>query len=138
MSVLFRSLEVEYTRKHIYDAIFRLLNQGLLVYNKAEADPFVRLTEDGQSMLSRIQPTKDGVWKLVIFDIPEKKRKIRNHLRSKLKALGFKKWQESIWVSPYALDPAIEEEFALLAEKFFIRLIKTKNINYTKDLEALF
>src|SRR3989344_3419862 len=31
----------------------------------------------------------DGKWRIVLFDIPEPKKKIRDSLRRKLKALGF-------------------------------------------------
>jgi len=54
----------------------------------------------------------------VIFDIPEKHKYVRNVLRAKLKQLHFKKWQNSIWVSPYALDGQIEEDFKELGKKF--------------------
>lgn len=38
---------------------------------------------------------------MVIFDIPEKKRKLRDFFREVLKNLGFKFLQKSIWVCPY-------------------------------------
>jgi CRISPR-associated endonuclease Cas2 len=135
---IFKQFEGEYGRKVVYDALFRLLQQGIVRYDRAIKNPLVTLTEDGEGLLTRVRPTRDGVWKIVIFDIPEKKREIRNTLRSKLKTLGFKKWQESIWISPYKLDKQIEEEFKQLAENLFIRLIKTTEINYTDDLENLF
>lgn len=137
-SELFSMFESSHPRKAVYDCLFRLKQQGVVSYDKNQSDPIVCLTEDGTWLLSRVRPKRDGVWKIVIFDIPEKKREVRNHLRSKLKTLGFKKWQESIWVSPYAIDPKIEDEFNQIADKLFIRLIKTTDINYTKDLEKLF
>jgi len=78
------------------------------------------------------------VWKIIIFDIPEKQKHIRVVLRAKLKALHFKKWQNSIWISPFALDEEIETELKEIGKKFFVRLIKTKEINITEDLEKLF
>lgn len=39
----------------------------------------------------------DGRWRLVIFDIPEKRRAARDLLRSKLKQWGFIHWQKSVW-----------------------------------------
>ena len=98
----------------------------------------VSITEEGRKMLSRARPDRDGVWKLVIFDIPEKQKYVRTVLRAKLKSLHFKKWQNSIWVSPYKLDEEIENELKQLSKKFFIRLIKTTDINETADLEKLF
>jgi hypothetical protein len=59
-------------------------------------------------------------------------------LRGKLKQLFFKKWQNSIWVSPYILPEDIEEELRSLGQKFFIRLIKTSDINIVEDLKNMF
>jgi CRISPR-associated endonuclease Cas2 len=114
--------------------IYRLQRQGLI---ERSHDSFF-LTEEGQKVIHIHNPARDGIWKLIIFDIPEAERNVRNILRQRLQTLGFKKWQNSIWASPYALDPALEKELKLLAQKYFVRLIKTTNINETEDLEALF
>jgi DNA-binding transcriptional regulator PaaX len=120
--------------KDFYNSLYRLSVQGMLE-KKGQA---FHVTDEGRKLLKRFQPEKDGVWKLIVFDIPEKHKYVRTVLRAKLKALHFKKWQNSIWVSPYALDEEIEQELNELAKKFFVRLIKTKDINRTEDLEKLF
>ncbi|MBT4277133.1 CRISPR-associated endonuclease Cas2 [Candidatus Falkowbacteria bacterium] len=43
----------------------------------------------------------DKKWRIVIFDIPEKKKELRNYLRNILIDLGFEKCQNSVWISPY-------------------------------------
>lgn len=134
---LYAALGDGFPRKQIYDALFRLEGQGLIAYANP-ARTIVQATEDGMAVLSTRRPVRDGVWKIVIFDIPESKRQVRTVVRSQLRALGFRKWQASTWVSPYALDPKVEQEFGELAKRFFVRLIKTTDINYTKDLEELF
>jgi DNA-binding transcriptional regulator PaaX len=50
----------------------------------------------------------DGKWRIVIFDIPEKKRVSRNALRAKLRDLGFKELQKSVFVFPYECRKEIE------------------------------
>ncbi len=137
LTPLFSVFTKQYPRKIVYDAVFRLVTQGLLLY----ADPAksrVLISEDGISLLLTKRPERDGIWKLVIFDIPEKQRNVRTFLRNRLKSLGFRKWQASIWVSPYKLDIKLEQELNELANKYFVRLIKTTNINFTDDIEALF
>ncbi|RLC37530.1 CRISPR-associated endonuclease Cas2 [candidate division Kazan bacterium] len=44
---------------------------------------------------------KDGQTRVLVFDIPESKRKLRDSFRSHIKTLGFKKHQQSVWVSEY-------------------------------------
>jgi len=44
----------------------------------------------------------DGRWRIVVFDIPEPKRRERNILRSLLKRKGFIGLQNSVFVAPYA------------------------------------
>jgi len=124
--------------KEFYNTLYRMHQQGLLLKEGASGNICLTITDDGKKLLKRFHPERDGIWKLIIFDIPEKQKYIRVVLRAKLKALHFKKWQNSIWVSPYALDEEIEEELNELAKKIFVRLIKTKDINYTEDLEKLF
>lgn len=134
---LYNEFHGKKSRKAVYDNVFRLVSQGLLEY-LGEKKESVLLTEDGRSVLITRRPERDGVWKMVIFDIPEKQRPVRTFLRSRLKALGFKMWQASIWISPYKLDERLELELKQLAEKFFVRVIKTTDINYTQDLEKMF
>jgi len=124
--------------KDLYNNIYRLLEQELLENKLTETATGLILSNEGKRVLKRVKPERDGVWKLVIFDIPEKQKYVRVILRAKLKALQFKKWQNSIWISPFALDEEIEEELNELAKKYFVRLIKTTDINFTEDLEKMF
>ncbi len=48
--------------------------------------------------------TWDGKWRILAFDIPETKRRVREKLREYLWILGFKPIQKSIWVTPMDID----------------------------------
>lgn len=43
----------------------------------------------------------DGIWHIVIFDIPEKRKKVRDIIRYNLRKIGFVQLQGSVWVFPY-------------------------------------
>ncbi len=43
----------------------------------------------------------DGRWRGIVFDIPEKKRVVRDFLRRYLHELGCYQLQKSIWITPY-------------------------------------
>lgn len=51
----------------------------------------------------------DGLWRLVIFDIPEENKKLRDILRKKLKSLGFAMFQKSVWVTPFDITSKVVE-----------------------------
>lgn len=66
-----------------------------------------RLTAPGQERFERLFPLSklsskpwDKKWRIVIFDIEEKNKSIRNSLRRKLMSLGFAKLQESVYITP--------------------------------------
>lgn len=66
-----------------------------------------KLTSPGTERFERLFPLAklsskawDGKWRIVIFDIEEKQKKIREVLRFKLVSLGFGKLQESVYATP--------------------------------------
>ena len=135
---LYKKIEKKIPYKEFYNALYRLENNGFIDKREMAGKLTASITKEGRALLMQLAPKKDGVWKIVIFDVPEKHKRIRVILRAKLKALRFKKWQNSIWISPYELDAEIEQELNELGKKFFIRLIKTEKINITQDLEKMF
>jgi DNA-binding transcriptional regulator PaaX len=46
----------------------------------------------------------DGKWRIILFDIAEEDRMLRNQLRRQLKAANFGCLQRSIWIAPDPLD----------------------------------
>ena len=50
----------------------------------------------------------DGKWRVIVFDVPEHKRKIRRELRRAISLFGFEKLQQSVWVYPYPCDDFVE------------------------------
>lgn len=49
----------------------------------------------------------DGKWRVVMFDIRERRRKVRSQLRSLLSNAGFLRLQDSVWIYPYPCDEFI-------------------------------
>ncbi len=72
----------------------------------------------------------DNKWRVVIFDIPEKKRRLRNHLRVFLVDSGYKLLQNSIWINPTADFDEIQRFVkSLNIEKYVVLLIVEKISN---------
>lgn len=75
--------------------------------------------------------TWDGKWRIVVFDIPEKKRHGRDALREKLCELGFYELQKSVLVFPYPC----QDELDFLIEYFGLRRYVRVGILETIDNE---
>ncbi len=59
--------------------------------------------------LSIQKPTRwDGKWRVVIFDVPEKDKKLRDTFRMRLRQMGLYQLQKSVYVSPYPSFNEIE------------------------------
>ena len=80
----------------------------------------------------------DGKWRIIFFDIPEKKRRYRDELRLLLKAVGFKEFQKSTWAYPYKAPNFLKEILFEENIKHYTRLITTSSIEYDLDLKIKF
>ena len=71
---------------------------------------------------------KDGKWQMIIFDIPERKRDLRNLLRENLYLLGYKMLQQSVWISPYNVLKETEAILRRYSLDPYVKLILIKKI----------
>ncbi|MEK7459946.1 MAG: CRISPR-associated endonuclease Cas2 [Patescibacteria group bacterium] len=84
-----------------------MVESGLLEYS---TQGFLRLTEKGETKLRIIKlnnyklhkPKRwDKKWRVIIFDIKEKRKGMREKVRRTLISIGFVRLQDSVWVYPY-------------------------------------
>lgn len=97
-----------YKKTALQASVHRLLKTGLISKDIKNGQAFWQLTNKGLTQLNRSFPLIkwqkkqwDGWWRIVMFDINETNRTIRNSLRLKLIELGFGQWQKSVYVSPH-------------------------------------
>ena len=50
----------------------------------------------------------DHRWRMVVFDIPEKYRRLRNQVRTILKRVGFIQLQQSVWIFPHECEEFVQ------------------------------
>ena len=89
----------------------RLAKEGLIKFEKRGGKRYARITEKGRKVLAlelqkkalQAQAKKrwDRRYRIVIFDIAEVRRSIRIRLRETMRAAGFVRLQDSVWVYPY-------------------------------------
>lgn len=93
-------------KEYITSAASKLKRKGSLKFENGR----YRLTRDGETLLRRWEfvnykipkPKKwDKKWRVIIFDIPEKKKGIRDRLTVLFRQSGFERLQDSVWVYPY-------------------------------------
>ena len=75
------------------------------------------LEYQADQLVIKKQSPWDKKWRVVIFDIPEKKKSAREIFRKKLLNLGFEKIQHSVWRQKY---PCLNE-IEFLANLYQIR-----------------
>lgn len=80
----------------------------------------------------------DGKWRIVLFDIPEKLRKIRDIFRSHLKELGFCEFQKSVFVHPYSCKEEMDYLIEFYNARKFIRFIVADSIDNESHLKIHF
>lgn len=80
----------------------------------------------------------DGKWRIVLFDIPERARKIRDAFRQHLKQLNFYEFQKSVFVHPYDCQDEIEYLTEFYDAKRFIRFIIADSLDNELHLKSHF
>jgi len=106
----------KYKKSNFYAACWRRLSTQEIERVMIDGEPHLRLTGKGKKRLIRYFPLLklrqkewDGYLRVIIFDIEEINRTLRNKFRRKLDELGFKMWQKSVWVSLLAIEEDFKE-----------------------------
>lgn len=116
-------------RRHNFNhLVWRSIKTGYIEKVEKNGEVFLRLTSQGSKKITRDFPlislqrkSWDKNWRVVIFDIEEKRKNVRDKLRAKLKELGFGMLQESVFISPHDVAEDISE---------FIEHIGLKDVSY--------
>lgn len=80
----------------------------------------------------------DKKWRLVLFDIPERKRLARDVLRDKLQELGFYQLQRSAFVLPYSCKDEIEFLVELFEVRSYVYYMELHSITNEAKLKLIF
>lgn len=80
----------------------------------------------------------DGIWRFVIFDIPEKHRVVREVLRKKLKMLGFVQIQKSVFAIPWPCQAQIRRIQNIYNADKFIKYLEVNAFDGEKLLKQKF
>jgi hypothetical protein len=138
----------KYPKRKVSDTFYRLRKQGLIKIEERNHQVYISLTPEGRQRAGAFQIDKlhiqkpkrwDRKWRILLFDIPEKRKISREALRGKLKELGFVQFQKSVWVHPYNCKAEMEllqEFFGLSRDE--MRLIVADSLDGDRELRQQF
>jgi DNA-binding transcriptional regulator PaaX len=116
---ILRHIDPNFSKKRkpdyrIRQAVKRLESRGLVVRAGSGHMRSFRLSKKGEQYAERLhttgrvhmpRPAKwDERWRIVIFDIWERRRNVRQRLRAILQRVGFVRLQNSVWIYPYECE----------------------------------
>ncbi|MCK5122714.1 MAG: hypothetical protein KAQ87_00995 [Candidatus Pacebacteria bacterium] len=115
--------------------VYRLKKNGYIKIKNLEQNEGIILTEKGTEKVLKTKlkmqnkkKRSDEKWQMIIFDIPERKKGLRNLLRGKLRLLEYKMLQQSIWICPYN----VQKETQFILRKYsldsYVKLFLIKEI----------
>lgn len=137
----------KYINRQIAKYLSYLKTRGLIKIQRKKSLIKISLSERGRAKLKTIQiqdikikkPSKwDGRWRIIIFDIPKKKDRIRDMFRMKLREFGFYQLQKSVWIYPYECQEEVVILRNLLGINKCVKLIVDKDLEIEKKILTFF
>jgi DNA-binding transcriptional regulator PaaX len=77
----------------------------------------------------------DKKWRIVAFDIPDKKKSARRALKAKLDQLGFIQFQESVYIYPYPCEKELRYLCSIYGLNNYIKFILAEQIDGQDNLQ---
>jgi len=129
----------EINRQALWRAI-RGLYQSQLISEKRNDDGTITLilSREGrrQALTYKLDEMKikkperwDRKWRLFAFDIPEKRKKIREAMRFHFRSIGLKEFQKSIFICPYPCDQEVDFLVEFYRVRPYVRKILAESID---------
>ncbi|MCA1030416.1 phenylacetic acid degradation operon negative regulatory protein PaaX [Bacillus timonensis] len=116
--------EFGHNEQSVRAAISRMNKQGWVTSKKEGNKSYYYLTEQGISRMEeaanrifKLRPDEwDGQWRILIYNIPEDIRNVRDELRKELVWSGFGTLSNSFWISPNNLNKQVHA----LVDKYMV------------------
>lgn len=135
-------------RDYLKRAVHEFRHERLIDFQeKSDGTILIVLTKEGKqhALEYNIDEMKikepaiwDRKWRMVFFDIPEKKRKARDALRNKLREFGFYELQKSVLVYPYPCQDEIDFIVEFFEIRPYVRYGEMNNLTNEAELKLHF
>jgi CRISPR-associated endonuclease Cas2 len=146
-SLLLRNKKEKIDKTKVKRVLYNLEKRGLVSLKEINGDLLATFNKNGKKLVLRYKfdeleikkPRKwDGKWRVVIFDIPEKKKLARDILREKLEKLGFYQLQKSVFIHPFECQQEIELISKIYEIEPFVYFMKANYIDNQRKLKEKF
>ncbi len=110
-----------------------LLKEGLI--ETGEGERSYRLMEKGFQELALhfpyvrfLKDKWDGKWRVLSYEIPEKKRELRDKLRRQVAGWGLGPWHRSFWLTPHPIISNLQELIFGKEEETYIQAFEADHV----------
>jgi hypothetical protein len=135
-------------RQYLYQILHEFYYERLVDY-KENRDGTINIiiTEQGKKRAlvfdyDRLKLSKQsrwsGTWHLVLYDIPEGRKRVRDAFRQKLVELGFYEWQKSVFVYPFSCRDEINFVVEFLEIRPYVRYGELRSPTNEAELKLHF
>ena len=125
-------------------ALGRLAAKGLVVFVEEGGKRYAHITEKGERAIQmeteKVKIAKkrkwDRRWRVVIFDIPEKRKSVRASLRRFMDEYGFVRLQDSVWIYPHDCEDLIalvKANFRVGADVLYMIVERLERDQYLRE-----
>ena len=129
------------------NSIITLKHKRLVSIVEKDGEQILTLSEAGKKRVLKfnldqieiVRPRKwDWNWRIVVFDIPEKRREGRDALRRKLKQLGFYQLQKSCFIHPFDCKSEIDFISEIYEVSPYVNFIVAREVEGAKQLQKVY
>jgi len=137
----------EYYPFSVSKSVTRLWRKGFVGVKESKDGYEVKLTDKGKEEILKfdlnnleIRTPKnwDGKWRMVFFDISNKRKKARDFLCRKLKSMNFYMMQKSVFVYPFPCDKEIKFVREVIGVPHEVKLGILEKIENEEELKRIF
>lgn len=134
-----------FKRRSLEQALRKLRDRRLIEFIGKDGKLMLAITEGGRQRLRELDFDKivipiperwNGIWSVILFDIPEKQRTARDALRRKMEYLGCFRLHKSVFVHPAPCEDEIDFVSELFQVTRYVTIFRTNSLGRHEYLAA--
>lgn len=132
---LYETLDERERQRKLQEAVYYMKSRGYLA---GDYEHGLQLTDKARKRLAKAElnnlivpsvPIWDHFWRIVLYDIPETSKSLRNAFHAQLRSIGCFQLQRSVWITPFPCRDIV----AALATQYdldtFVTYFEARNLD---------